>query len=106
MLRLKPGVRVSEMCPQIVLAALVADGIYHDYGLECIVTSVRYGTHMKNSLHYVGKAMDLRTRNLPTEDSKHTVARRLSLALGDDYDVVLEGLGTPHQHIHVEFDPK
>lgn len=62
-----------------------------------VITSARDGEHMKNSKHYDGHALDLRTRTLP--DPK-LAAELLQNKVGDQYDVVLES-----DHIHVEFDP-
>ena len=51
---------------------------------------------MNGSLHYQGKAFDLRTWHVIEE-----VAKQLRTYLGKDYDVIVE-----KDHIHVEYDPK
>lgn len=86
--------------PAICAALYVAHEVYTDHNApELVVTSVRDGKHMKNSLHYQGCAVDLRIWNLPQHDDE-IVAEELSEALGEDFDVVLE-----ETHIHMEYDP-
>ena len=67
------------------------------------ITSANDGQHMDGSLHYKNRAFDIRIKNLIGD--VHSTARlwaaKISLALGLDYDVILE-----EDHIHVEFDPK
>jgi len=58
------------------------------------------GKHSPTSLHYDGRAVDIRTRDLPPE-SVDEFEWRIRAHLSDDYDVVLE-----RDHIHVEWQPK
>ena len=97
---IKPGVRAAGLQPEILLAILEAREVYRALGAELVITSLLDGKHMKGSLHYSGLAVDLRTRHLGPGD-RGTVTERLTVALGPEYDVVLE-----NDHIHVEFDPK
>jgi hypothetical protein len=62
-----------------------------------IVTSANDGDHMKGSLHYEDKALDLRVWHL---SDPGRVASRIQDLLGDEYDVIAEGT-----HIHAEYDP-
>ncbi len=97
---LKKGVSVKQLSPQIVLAIGVADAVYREFGKELVITSVCDGKHRKNSLHYSGNAVDLRTRYFGK-----AVITKVAQALVDkltiDYDVVVED-----DHIHLEYDPK
>lgn len=65
-----------------------------------VVTSGREGRHGAQSLHYVDRALDFRTRNLKNS-TKRKVSMGMQIALGEDYDVVLES-----DHLHVEYDPE
>lgn len=78
----------------------VAETVYEEIGKDCVVTSICDGQHSKNSLHYFGNAVDLRTRHL-SDDEKIIVRDNFKSRLGADYDVVLEST-----HLHVEYDPK
>ena len=106
-MRFKNGVYL-DIQPEMAKGLPLIDAAYSDLGLdtECVVTSANDGRHMDGSLHMVGRAVDLRTRDLHEE-----VIRRLANALrkrlnGSDiinrpYQVVVE-----KDHIHVEYQPK
>ena len=57
------------------------------------------GVHGKDSLHYKGRAIDLRTKDVSTLRVIIFI-RALRELLGQEYDIVNEG-----DHIHVEYDP-
>ena len=80
-----------------VLPAIEAAYLAH---LEMVVTSAKDGQHSAHSLHYEGRAVDIRTRTLST-DTALEFCRAVKRALGPDFDVVLEC-----DHLHVELDPK
>lgn len=99
-MKIKPGVNVLGLAPEILLAVIAAEGIWRDYHGEAVITSGVDGTHGRGSRHYSGMAVDLRTHNI-SEGNRTYAAERLREALGAQYDVVLEA-----DHVHVEFDPK
>lgn len=106
-MRLKKGVQINGVQPEIVLAMMVAKQIWEDNGYRYYCTSILDGKHSKKSLHYAGLAFDSRTwtnewdgTQIPDED-KQRLAQLLREALGPDFDVVVE-----RTHIHTELDPK
>ena len=101
-MKLKPGVRLTDLAPQMVLAALVIDGLYGD--MECVITSANDAKHSAASLHYKGGALDFRTKTYAGD--KQALRDEIKAALGQDFDVVLEALGEDNEHLHVEHDPK
>ncbi len=105
MLILKEGVRLTNLVPQMCIALQVAEGLYAKCGADCVVTSANDSSHSINSWHYKGRAIDLRTKNLSTEDS-HLILNALKQNLELDFDVILEAEGTDNEHIHIEYDPK
>ena len=96
---LKQGVDINGIKPELILAMIIAEPIVAKHA-PFVVTSVCDGKHMQTSLHYMGLAMDIRTRDMKPEMIRPCV-QELQEALGLQFDVVLEG-----DHIHVEFDPK
>ena len=96
-MKLKAGVRVLGLRPEMVLALLVLDSVFKAWGSEFVVTSAVEGEHMRASLHYTGSAVDVR---LPTNAVNEIIAEA-ARALGEDFDVILET-----NHIHIEFQPK
>jgi hypothetical protein len=102
---LKPGVRVTGIKPELVVALMVAQSMFDGVQATMTVTSLVDGAHSQNSLHYKGFAVDLRSKNL-SDDQKGTVLQALKSALGSDFDIILEGVGTPNEHFHLEYDPE
>ena len=102
MIRWKDSCRFDDLRSVLVLAVLRADTIYLAEGVnECWITSVNDSTHMATSKHYDGRAVDLRTHNVPNPE---TVANILRGALGPQFTVLYEGAGTSNAHIHVQFN--
>lgn len=108
---LKEGTKFSDLDSAILMAAIVADGVWQELGVTTGVTltSGTEGQHSERSLHYPsnspsgkGRAIDLRIWNLPAHEAEAPkAARMLKERLSSDYDVVLETT-----HVHVEYDPK
>ena len=96
---LKPGVRFEGIHSRVIEALPILDRIYTSFGRELVITSARDGQHMKGSLHYEGKALDLRTFYF-TPLKRQEVHFEIRNALGPDFDVILE-----KDHIHLELDP-
>jgi hypothetical protein len=100
-----PEVRVAAVHPRVFSAIAAAGEVYGRHGVNLVVTSISDGQHRVGSYHYTGRAVDLRTHNVPQED-RAKVAAELRAALGAGYDVIHEKVGEPSEHIHVEWDPK
>lgn len=98
---IKAGVDLRGLQPQLAIAYTIASWVFSNKtGQRCVITSGSDGKHGPNSLHYKGKALDIRINNL-RPDQIHPVYLTLKECLGDQFDVVLES-----DHLHVEFDPK
>jgi hypothetical protein len=67
------------------------------------ITSANDSIHHPESLHYKNLAYDIRIWNIigAVKAEARSWAERMQVALGDDYDVLLE-----RDHIHVEYDPE
>lgn len=100
MLFIKPGVRITGMRPEILLAVVAAERVYAQAGFDCTITACVDGRHTTGSLHYAGAAIDVRTRNVPA-DRLPKVAGQIRECLAGDFDVILEST-----HLHIEFQPK
>jgi len=95
----KKGVKGKGIMPQTVLAMLTTEVIYILYGYSLVVTSCLDGAHKEKSLHYAGLAFDCRTMGIPP-DKLTEMKDAIMIALGPEYDVVLE-----KDHFHIEYDP-
>jgi len=100
MMKLKPGVKLASLQPQMAVASLVVAGCFTAIGADCVITSGSDSRHSTTSLHYAGAALDFRTRDLD-EYSAELVATAAKENLGEDFDVVLEDT-----HLHVEYQPR
>jgi len=76
-----------------------------------VITSGSDGQHSPNSRHYVGDAIDVRSHNFSAafkEEFRNTYEQ----ALGPQFRVLLEYLGSPNEHFHAQvrkghtFDPE
>ncbi len=90
----------GELIPLVKCYANFIGSIYHMVtGHVMVITSIRDGKHMKGSLHYVGKAFDVRSRDMSASELItfiHLVKQECDSRL----DIVKES-----NHIHIEYDP-
>jgi len=103
-LRLKPGVSMKGMSPQVSLGAQIVEGIYLKYnGGELRITSITEGKHMRGSKHFTGCAFDA---GVPAA-AVLQIVEECREALGEEWDVIDESKNTKGgPHIHFEWDPK
>lgn len=102
---LKSGVDLRGLHGCWGVAFPIIQHIFNKYTYDCIVTSANDSVHGPNSLHYNGRALDLRTKHLAMMD-KGPIIRDLKAALGAQFDVVFESPGEANEHVHIEWDPK
>lgn len=112
-MRLKSNVRLTNIVPEMVFANQIVEYVYEKFAQwtqvdsqECVCTSGNDSKHGINSLHsHDGKcrALDYRTNNVANPSQ---LKDEIKFRLGQEFDVLFEGAGTPNQHLHVEFDPK
>ena len=102
------SISLSGFTAQILFAVQVAEGAYRDVGvynagtknrdMGIVLTSANDGRHSLTSLHYVGHAVDIRTRHLVNPEK---VRDEIKSRLNQDFDVLFEG-----DHIHIEWQPR
>lgn len=109
MIGLKLGVKLTNLTPQMVLAAVVVNDAYKAHAVDlCVITSADDSTHGSTTLHGTGNALDFRIHNVPRA-SRPAVVEAIKQALRDQegqYEVYWEGVGTNQEHIHLEYQPK
>lgn len=110
MYRIKSGSNGAHIPPEAAFPTIlwVVGNAFDEQGVadkgdpyDCVLTSGIEGKHGWSSEHFKGDAADFRIRHLPDRETAVDITQRISEALGDDFDVVLED-----SHIHVEYDPK
>ena len=105
-LRFKEGVRVGRgPSPALLLALTVAVDVYAESGADCVVTSLADGKHSYRSRHYIGDDVDLRVKNLSSDNADKVFDELLHrlLPLGPEYSVIREFRGEPRDHIHLSW---
>lgn len=100
MLQFKTSVTVFGLCQEILWALDRTEQVYGIYGNDCTVTSGRGDSHSRESFHYAGRAVDIRTRDIDS-DTLTAIVSVLKRKLGKNFDVILES-----NHLHVEYQPR
>lgn len=103
LVKIKSGVKPRNL---VILAAIA--NVAQELGNppEVFITSGTEGRHMPGSKHYTGEALDVRSHNFPSFAAKREFLNAVRRRLGRNYDVILESLGRPNEHFHIEYDPK
>jgi hypothetical protein len=73
--------------------------------LDIMVTSINDSNHMAGSRHYTDEAIDIRSNNFKPENKTKFVTEfeQYLNSLGTrKFTVLLEDLGIPNEHIHVQ----
>lgn len=94
----------------VVALANVADqaqaaSVQGEVALPFEITAGMDGRHSRKSRHYLLAALDVRSKDM-TPEGKSWMRGALRDELGPEYEVLLEGDGTPNEHFHIEWDPK
>lgn len=104
-IRYKPEVSDPKLAdPKIREAIETAAEVWGEWVKELWVTSLNDGKHRVGSFHYQNKAVDLRTKNLPSTEAKRLAVKKLAGRLGSDYKVILEFLGGVNEHCHCQYE--
>lgn len=90
----------------VIIAAVANEAAMIQIPPEVVITSVSDGVHSKNSRHYFGEAVDVRSKNFPSKAAKILFLKRVLNRLGENYQGFLEAEGTSNEHFHFEYDPK
>jgi hypothetical protein len=100
MIALKPGVMLCGLKAEMAIGLSVVASCYEEFNRKCIVTSGTEGVHSSGSHHYMGLALDFRTRHLSLTETS-LIANLCKECLTDQFDVITEST-----HLHVEYNPE
>ncbi len=100
MIKIKAGVRLHGLTPQILIGLAAAECAYSETGYDVVITSGVEAKHKAlKSKHYTGNAIDLRINHIMDPLIHKRIVKRLQDAL-PGFNVILES-----DHIHMEWDP-
>lgn len=111
-LSLKSNVQLTNLQPEMIIAVLVFMGLVQDFAPVVTITSANDGVHKNTSRHFSGNALDFRTKDMFNTLSDSQRVYELSMLRSTltqslpGFDVVLESVNLPNEHIHIEWDPK
>lgn len=106
MISVKLGCKLDGIQPELLLGIIIMHGVFEKHGFDLMVTEATGSKHMVGSLHYKGLAADIRTHDIPTDAMKYQILNDCVHALGSDFDLILENIGKPIEHLHLEWDPQ
>lgn len=107
MIVVKTGVVFEVLRPEIYNIFPVIDQTWNRHAKETIpVITSAFRPGEANLLHAKDRALDIRSKNLST-DQKESILVDLTDALYQKgYDILLEDRGSDNEHFHIEYDPK
>jgi hypothetical protein len=105
MLTTKATVRFAVITPALLHMLGTLERVSREmFGLPdegLVITSGSDGTHMEGSKHYTGEAIDLRSKTL-NATMRSSLITTLRRELGPQFTVLLEDVGQPNEHLHVQ----
>jgi hypothetical protein len=106
--RFKSGVSIRGISPEMLFGWIVVVEVLAAAGYDCIVTSGNDSRHARGSRHYIGHALDFRSKHVLTLAEKRTIELEVQnrLAPLNDFDFFLEDVGTDNEHYHLQYKPK
>jgi len=104
----KQGTEVEVLTDGLLLGVLGLAHVMHGVlgARVLVITSVNDGKHKPGSLHYSGNAVDIRSKTWPRDKVLECVQTFKQSPDGSRYDLIFESVGTPNEHLHLEFDPQ
>jgi len=100
----KPSVNL-DVIPKIRNAISTLESIFAQYGYILYITSARDSIHSDGSLHYIGAAIDFRSKGLPSH-VKSTIYSSIKKNFpSPTWWTDLEFLGEAEEHFHIGYNP-
>ena len=99
---IKKGATIKDLSSQMLIAIGYLWGIFlRLFNVQLVITSGTDSIHSINSLHYSGRAIDIRIRDFSPKNlqAAYNIVKEDLDAVG--FDTVME-----KDHIHIEWDPK
>lgn len=107
-MKIKPGVSIHGIDPAFHFVWPILQATYHQYNniKQCVITSgteyldpEKYPDRVEDSLHYQGRAIDVRTRGF-TEKQAQDMEQILQERFPEEFTISYHG-----DHFHIEYHP-
>ena len=105
MLTIGPRCRIIGMRPELNFSLTVVNSILGP-NVHMEISHLTDGVHSRASIHYAGGAWDGIFKTELTQEEKFKLYKGCNQALGQDFDLIFESIGTPNEHFHCEYQPK
>lgn len=99
LIKVKSTVRPRSLT---ILAAAANAAQLMGLPVDVVVTSGEDGKHMDRSKHYTGDALDLRSKTISPVRLKRAYLAAILERLGPKYSGILEHVGKPNEHFHIQ----
>jgi len=96
---IKQGAKIQGLQPEMVLACILIKPILAKYKQDFVITEGTGGEHSQKSRHYIGYAVDVRTRDIANDAEKIRMSNEVRSVLGDEYYIKLH-----ETHLHIQFN--
>lgn len=106
MIYIKPGAKLNGLRPEIQEGRAICVEVFREHKLDFIITEGTGSKHGRASLHYVGLAIDIRSKHIGSRALKYKILEECRRRLGEQFDIILEAEGRPNEHYHLEYQPK
>jgi hypothetical protein len=100
-MRLKEGVTLEGIRPEIEKVLPLIERCYHDFGYEFMITCTT-GNHPDDDPHTHGFAVDSRLHGIPV-DTQWILRDNIAKICGPNYYAKLEDPGGSNEHIHTQY---
>ena len=97
-------VRLKVLSPALAYIFYKLEEFHRTFGPidNLVITSINDGAHGPGSRHYTDEAIDIRSKNFPSEAVKREFRMELEAYLGPKFRVLYESAGLDNQHFHVQ----
>lgn len=104
-MKIKKGVSLIGIQPQIAIALVIIDPILKMYGEQVVITEGTGGDpHMRSSKHRLGFAIDIRSKNIDDDGVKNDILADIRNALGDEYYAQISNQGKENECFHIQYN--
>ena len=93
----------DDVQPELIRLVAAVANLAQEMPIDIMITAGIDGVHLRDSYHYALRAIDLRTHNFPDQAAIKVFSDKLLATHGPGHQILHESIGTPNEHLHVQF---